>query len=242
MSNLPQHVVVVMDGNGRWAKQRSLPRVMGHKAGVKATHALIQACGQLHIPSLTLFAFGLENQNRPTPEVNALMELFAESLKYYLQELHQQNVCFKVIGDYRQAGPRVIKVIEEAEELTAKNTGLQLNVAFYYSGRWDLLQGMKTLTAKVQQGELSLNGLNEELLSHHLALAGQPAPDLFIRTSGEQRLSNFLLWQLAYTELYFSDCYWPDFDRAEFDKALAFYANRERRFGKTSEQLCEQES
>jgi undecaprenyl diphosphate synthase len=223
-----------MDGNGRWAKQRQLPRIAGHQSGVKTAKAIIQAAGNLHIPVLSLFAFGQENWRRPRPEVDFLMQLFLETLQKELADLHQNQVRFKVIGDLSTLSPALLQQIQQAERVTESNQGMQLLLAVNYSGRWDLLQAMQKIVRSPASQEIT-----SEVLEQHLVTAGIPEPDLLIRTSGEQRISNFYLWQLAYTELYFSDKLWPDFSEEDFTTALTDYAQRQRRFGYTNDQLAE---
>ena len=235
--HLPRHVAIIMDGNGRWARQRKQPRHAGHRAGVTAARGIIETCARLGIGSLTLFAFSSENWRRPGQEVSLLMELFVQSLKRETRKLVENNVRLRVIGNRDGLPGRLVAQIERSEQETAANDGLNLNIAASYGGRWDILQATRRLAERVASGELSPQDIDSDTLAGALCLAGQPDPDLFIRTGGEKRISNFLLWQLAYTELYFTDCLWPDFDNGQFEQALDFYAGRERRFGKTSEQL-----
>ncbi len=239
-STFPRHIAVIMDGNGRWAKKRHLPRVAGHKAGVDAVREIVKACAEKKIEVLTLFAFSSENWQRPTQEVNYLMELFITALKQEVKKLHKQNIQLRIVGDRDRFERKLREQIDKAEKLTANNTGLKLIIAANYGGRWDIVEAMRNLAVEVEQGKLKSHEISPALIQEKLSLADLPEPDLFIRTSGEQRISNFLLWQLAYSELYFTDMLWPDFNAAELDKALAFFANRERRFGCTSEQLQEQ--
>jgi undecaprenyl diphosphate synthase len=232
-SDTPRHVAIIMDGNGRWAQRRRLPRIAGHRRGAEAVRATVRACGERGLEYLTLFAFSSENWRRPAEEVALLMKLFRTALEREVDELHANGVRLKVIGDTTRFDPKIRQLIERGESLTARNRRLTLTIAANYGGRWDILQAITRLL----QEEPSLREANEELLNPHLAMAYAPEPDLFIRTGGEQRISNFLLWQLAYTELYFTDTLWPDFDAAALDAAIASYRRRERRFGRTSEQL-----
>lgn len=237
---VPQHLAIIMDGNGRWAKQRGMPRIAGHRAGLEATRRIIRECGEQGVKTLTLFAFGMENWRRPAIEVNHLMQLFSRALDQEITSLHENNVQFKVIGELTRLSTSLQKKIYHAQNLTAANTGLQLIIAMSYSGQWDVMQACRKLMEKAINGELTPDQLTAELLNAHLATSGLPGPDLLIRTSGECRISNFMLWQLAYTELYFSPVYWPDFTGEELKKAFRFYQHRERRFGRTSEQILEQ--
>ena len=232
--DVPRHVAIIMDGNGRWAKQRFLPRVAGHRRGMEAVRTVVRACGERGVEYLTLFAFGSENWRRPAEEVSFLMQLFVMALEQEVEKLHENGVRFKVIGDLSRFEPKLTRLIREAEALTANNARLTLTVAANYGGRWDLLQAVNRMLR--ERPELTA-GFNERDLAPYLALSYAPEPDLFIRTGGEQRISNFLLWQLAYAELYFTDTLWPDFDPAALDRAIVSYQQRERRFGRTSEQL-----
>ena len=234
---LPQHVTVVMDGNGRWAKKRFMPRSAGHKAGVKATRRIVELCSIKAIDSLTLFAFSSENWNRPAQEVSSLMSLFLSTLNSELNKLHEQGVRIRFIGDRSRFAENLQQSIKAAENKTAANTRLNLNIAANYGGRWDIVNAARKLTHKIVDGRLAPEQLDEQAFANELCLSDIPEPDLFIRTGGEQRISNFLLWQIAYTELYFTDTLWPEFDDAEFERALEWYATRQRRFGKTGDQL-----
>jgi undecaprenyl diphosphate synthase len=234
---LPRHVAVIMDGNGRWAKARGLPRIAGHRKGLEAVRELTRVCGELGISHLTLFAFSSENWRRPETEVRLLLELFLTALDKEVAKLHANNVRFRVIGDCARFGAKICQRIERAEALTRDNQPLTLTVAANYGGRWDIAQACRELARRVQAGTLDPETITDETLAPLLSLADCPEPDLFIRTGGEQRVSNFLLWQLAYTELYFTPTLWPDFDRAQFEAALSSYAGRQRRFGQTGEQL-----
>lgn len=226
--NLPRHVAIIMDGNGRWAKQRMMPRIMGHRQGATRVQEIVQASAEQGIEVLTLFAFSTENWRRPEEEVSGLMRLFLESLKKERDALHQNNIRLRIIGDRSRFVPEIQAAIEAAEKLTADNNGMVLNVAANYGGRWDIVQAVKSY-CQTQKGDVS--GLTPERLAEHLSTAGLPEPDLLIRTGGEHRISNFMIWQLAYTEFYFTDLFWPDFDHKAYQAALADYAARQRRFG-----------
>jgi undecaprenyl diphosphate synthase len=233
-AELPRHVAIIMDGNGRWAQRRRLPRIAGHRRGAEAVRATVRACAERGIDYLTLFAFSSENWRRPAEEVALLMKLFKSALENEVEQLHANGVRVKVIGDTRRFDPRIRELIERADKLTAQNRRLTLTIAANYGGRWDILQALSRL---LKESSSSLDRVDEQLITPYLAMSYAPEPDLFIRTGGEQRISNFLLWQLAYTELYFTDLLWPDFDAAALDEAIASYRRRERRFGRTSEQL-----
>jgi undecaprenyl diphosphate synthase len=231
---IPKHIAVIMDGNGRWARKRFLPRIAGHKRGVETVRDLVKYCINLKVEYLTLFAFSSENWRRPAEEVSFLMSLFMQALKREVVKLHQNNIKLVMIGDRSRFDAELIAQIEASELLTAKNTGLVLSIAANYGGRWDVLQAAN----KMQLAAPQLAGMySEEHLTPYLAMSYAPEPDLFIRTGGEKRISNFLLWQLAYTELYFTDTLWPDFNEEAFKLAIDSYQQRERRFGRTSEQL-----
>ncbi len=230
---VPQHIAIIMDGNGRWAKRRLMPRVAGHRKGVEALRGVIRACGERGVSHLTVFAFSSENWRRPQEEVSLLMELFMRALENEVARLHENNIRFRVIGDLSGFSERIQLLIRDAEALTRENTRLTFTVAANYGGRWDIVQAVK----KLMLSGVSAGAVNETTLAEQLCNADMPEPDLFIRTGGEQRISNFLLWQLAYTELYFTDTLWPDFDAAALDAAIASYRTRERRFGRTSEQV-----
>jgi undecaprenyl diphosphate synthase len=233
---VPRHVAIIMDGNGRWAKKRFLPRVGGHRKGVEAVREVVKACAELGVEYLTLFAFSSENWRRPAEEVSFLMQLFLRSLEQEVGKLHENGIRFKVAGDLAPFDARIVELIGRGEELTAANTKLTLTVAANYGGRWDILQAAERCRA-----EDPAAAITEERLASRLSMSYAPEPDLFIRTGGEQRVSNFLLWQLAYTEFHFTDALWPDFGRAALLEAFASYRRRERRFGRTSEQLREGE-
>ncbi len=232
---IPRHIAVIMDGNGRWAKKRFLPRVAGHKVGVETVRGMIKHCVDIGVEYLTLFAFSSENWRRPPEEVSFLMSLFMEALKKEVIKLNKSNVRFVMVGDRTRFNEALILEIAAAEQLTANNTGLTLTIAANYGGRWDILQAVNAM----QKANPNLAGsYAEEHLSPYLSMSYAPEPDLFIRTGGEKRISNFLLWQLAYSELYFTDTLWPDFDDDAFKLAIDSYQQRERRFGRTSEQLA----
>jgi undecaprenyl diphosphate synthase len=233
---VPRHVAIIMDGNGRWARKRFLPRVAGHKRGVEVLRRVIKACGERGIGYLTVFAFSSENWRRPPEEVSFLMNLFVSALSEEVVRLHENGIRLKIIGDLSRFEPRLRALIEEGERKTAGNDRLTLTVAANYGGRWDILQASNRLAQ--EQPEKSGNWTEADL-APYLAMAYAPEPDLFIRTGGEQRVSNFMIWQLAYTEFYFTDRLWPEFDAKTLDAAIASYQKRERRFGRTSEQLRE---
>ena len=234
---IPTHVAVIMDGNGRWAEARALPRHAGHRSGVSAVRETVEIAARRGVSYLTLFAFSSENWRRPAEEVSRLMGLFLEALQREVDELHRNNVRLTFIGarDELQAG--LIRKIAAAERKTRDNTGLELIVAVAYGGRWDIVTAARKLASKVLNRELSVADIDDEKLAGELALAGVPDPDLLIRTGGERRVSNFLLWNLAYAELWFCDCLWPEFGEHEFDEALTFYASRQRRYGHTGKQV-----
>jgi undecaprenyl diphosphate synthase len=235
--SLPRHISVIMDGNGRWAKQRHLPRFAGHQAGVEAVRSMVRSCGEKGIEVLTLFAFSSENWRRPASEVSLLMDLLMRALQREVRELHEHHVRLRIIGDREGFSERLQRQIAAAERLTQDNSGLQLVIAVNYGGRWDIVQAARKLARAVEAGSLRADEVRPETLSAQLCLHDLPEPDLFIRTGGERRISNFILWQLAYTELYFTDVLWPDFDRQALEAALAFFATRQRRFGHTGEQV-----
>jgi len=234
---LPRHVAVIMDGNGRWAKSRGLPRIAGHRKGVEAVREMVRECGERGIAFLTLFAFSSENWRRPETEVRLLLELFLLALDKEVKKLHASQVRFRVIGDIERFGPKIVARIREAEHLTRDNQRLTLTIAANYGGRWDVANACRKLAQQAAAGTLDPAAITPESLEPHLSMHGIPEPDLFIRTGGEQRISNFLLWQLAYTELYFTPVLWPDFDRARFGEALTSFAGRQRRFGQTGDQV-----
>ena len=235
--SIPNHVAIVMDGNGRWANQRLLPRSAGHREGVKATRRIIEAAGKAGIKTLTLFAFSSENWNRPKKEVSALMNLFVSSLEQEIQKLHENGVRLRFIGDKSRFSEELQIKINEAENITASNKKFILNIAANYGGRWDIVNASKLLIKDLLDNQFSLDDINEEKFNKYLSTFPTQDPDLFIRTAGEQRISNFLIWQLAYTELYFTDVFWPDFDQQQLQSALDHYATRKRKFGLTQEQV-----
>jgi undecaprenyl diphosphate synthase len=235
-AGLPRHIAVIMDGNGRWAAARGKVRTAGHKAGLKAVRLVIEECSQRGIEALTLFAFSSENWRRPADEVGSLMTLFLEALDREIAELHHKRVRVRCIGERRSLSVRLQARIAAAEERTGANSGLKLQVALSYGGRWDIIQAAQRLARECASGAMRADDISEQRFAAQLALTGLPPPDLLIRTGGEQRISNFLLWDLAYAELYFSARLWPDFSAADLEDALAFFAGRERRFGRTGEQ------
>ncbi|WP_321862007.1 polyprenyl diphosphate synthase [Burkholderia cenocepacia] len=233
---VPRHIAIIMDGNGRWATERRLPRVAGHTRGVDAVRAVVEGCARAGVEYLTLFAFSSENWRRPNDEVSFLMRLFITALEREVGKLHANGIRLRVVGDLDRFEPRIRELIRRAESKTARNTRLTLTIAANYGGRWDILQATKKLVEQAVREGREVE-VTEDAFAPHLAMAYAPEPDLFIRTGGEQRVSNFLLWQLAYAEFYFTDKYWPDFDGAALADAMASYTERERRFGRTSAQL-----
>jgi len=231
---VPRHIAIIMDGNGRWAKRHFMPRVMGHQRGVEALRGVVRACRELGVEHLTVFAFSSENWRRPADEVSFLMSLFLKMLEREVAKLHENNIRLKIIGDRSRFDDKLKQAMRHAEQLTADNTGLTLTIAANYGGRWDVMHAVQAMLREHPQ---LAQGFTEEDLSPYLSMSDAPEPDLFIRTGGEQRISNFMLWQLAYTELYFTDVLWPAFGRKNLDAAIASYQKRERRFGRTSEQL-----
>ncbi len=234
---LPKHIAIIMDGNGRWAKKRKLFRVAGHHEGVKSVRDIVEACGDLGVEVLTLYTFSTENWNRPRDEVSALMKLLIQTLNKEINELVQKNVQFRVMGDLQMLPPNVLQNIQDGIRATEKNTGLILNLALSYGSREEMLAAVRQIAGKVRDNELAPEAIDENCFSDHLYTRDLPDPDLLIRTSGEFRISNFLLWQVAYTEFYITDIFWPDFRRKHLYHAIESYQNRERRFGKVSEQL-----
>jgi len=232
---VPRHVAIILDGNGRWARRRHLPRFAGHKRGVEAVRRVVRACAERGVKFLTLFAFSSENWRRPPEEVALLMQLFVAALTREVRKLHRNDIRLKVVGETSRFDVKIRALVEAGERLTERNTGLTLTIAANYGGRWDILQALTRLTRE-QPGAVE-RGVAEEHLAPYLSMAYAPEPDLFIRTGGEQRVSNFLLWQLAYTELFFTEQLWPDFDAEALEEAFVWYRSRERRFGRTSEQL-----
>lgn len=236
-SRMPRHVAIIMDGNGRWAKKQGLARMYGHKQGVETVHRITETAAEMGIQYLTLYTFSTENWNRPKEEVDALMTLLVDTIAKETPTLMKNNVRLLTIGDTERLPEGAKRKFEQCMEETSGNTGLRLVIALSYSARWEITNAMQEAVRKAQSGELKAEDVNEELVSSLMTTAGMPDPDLLIRTSGELRISNFLLWQLAYSELYFTDCLWPEFTEEEFCKAIVDYQHRERRFGKTSEQV-----
>ena len=234
---IPTHVAVIMDGNGRWAKSRGGVRVNGHQAGVEAVRDTVEVCAQLGVQQLTLYAFSTENWTRPQHEVNALMTLLVQTIRSESKKLHENNIRLTAIGQLDRFPAKCRNQLAEAIKLTKKNTGMELCLALSYSGRWDITQATRKISEKVSKGQIAPEEVSDELISSYLVTADKPDPDLIIRTSGEFRISNFLLWQLAYTEFYITETFWPDFRRDEFYKAIECYQGRERRFGRVSEQI-----
>lgn len=235
---VPAHIAVIMDGNGRWAKSRMKPRHAGHRAGVKSVRQTVELAAQRGVSYLTLFAFSSENWRRPEDEVSRLMGLFLEALQREVDALHRNNVRLTFIGERDQLHRDLVRKISAAEEITKDNSGLNLRVAVAYGGRWDIVNAAKKLATRAVNGEISVADMNGENFAAELALGDAPDPDLLIRTGGEQRISNFLLWNLAYAELWFTECLWPDFNEQQFDEALTFYASRQRRYGYTGDQVA----
>jgi undecaprenyl diphosphate synthase len=240
MADSPQHVAIIMDGNGRWARSRGMPRPAGHRASVKVVRRVVEECAQRKVRYLTLFAFSSENWRRPADEVGMLMNLFLDALEREVADLHRNQVRLSFIGDRELLGTELERRMRTAEELTLGNSGLRLIVAMAYGGRWDIAQACRSLAVEAAAGTLAAAAIDEARIGERLALAGIPDPDLLIRTGGERRISNFLLWNLAYTELYFSDELWPEFSAAHLDAAFEYYRQRERRFGRTSGQVAAQ--
>ncbi len=235
VASVPQHLAVIMDGNGRWAQKRFLPRTAGHRAGVKSTRLLVESAANRGVKALTVFAFSSENWNRPDEEVSVLMDLFMRSLNKEVSELNENGIRLRFIGDLSAFPPVLRTEMEKAEALTINNSRMDFIIAVGYGGRWDIVQSARKLAIQVHRGELQPDDINEERFSQGLSLAGLADPDLLIRTGGESRISNFLMWQFAYTELYFCQTLWPDFDEASLEQAFAWYAGRQRRFGKVPE-------
>ena len=237
LSRLPRHVAVIMDGNGRWAKEHGKPRIFGHRNGVKAVREITEAAAEIGVPFLTLYAFSTENWNRPAMEVSALMDILVSTIREELETMNKNNIRLGVIGDIDRLPPLTRKALLEGIEKTKDNTRMTLTLALNYSARWEITEAMRNAAKLVSEGKLSSTDIDEAKVSSLLATSHMPDPELLIRTSGEHRISNFLLWQIAYTELYFSDVYWPDFEREDFYNAIIDFQHRERRFGKISEQL-----
>ncbi|HDY7663965.1 TPA: isoprenyl transferase [Vibrio vulnificus] len=235
--SLPKHIAIIMDGNGRWAKSKGQPRVFGHKKGVRAVRKTIAAASKLNIQAITLFAFSSENWRRPEEEVGLLMELFITVLSSEVKKLHKNNLRLRIIGDTSRFSERLQKKIVEAQELTASNTGMVINVAANYGGKWDITQAVQKVAQQVALGDLSAEDITEDDIAKHLTMSDLPEVDLLIRTSGECRISNFMLWQMAYAEMYFTPVFWPDFGEESLIEAITWFVNRERRFGCTGEQI-----
>jgi len=236
-ADIPAHIAIVMDGNGRWAQKKNRPRTFGHQAGVKALRKVVEHCGRVGVRELTVFAFSSENWNRPEKEVSRLMELFMRALDRETRELHENNVRVRFVGNLSAFAPELQKKIERAHALTAHNERMTLNVAANYGGRWDIVQAARKIAEELASGLIGPDQIDEDLYAGKLALAGSGDPDLFIRTGGEMRISNFLLWQSAYTEFWFTPVLWPDFGPEVLDSAISAYQSRERRFGLTAEQI-----
>lgn len=237
--SIPRHIAIIMDGNGRWAKRRMLPRYAGHQAGLKTVRMVVEQCAKYGVEVLTLFAFSSENWSRPRQEVFQIMDLFFHALRGELKRLQKNNVKLRIIGERQAFSTALVQRIAEAEQVTANNTGLLLQIAANYGGRWDILQAIRKLAQQVKDSKLEPAVIDEASVTAALSFSDKPDPDLLIRTGGEQRISNFLLWQIAYAELYFSELLWPDFNAAELNKALEIFASRQRRFGKTPDQIIE---
>lgn len=234
---IPIHIAIIMDGNGRWAQKRSLPRVAGHREGVESVREMVEVCGQLNVKYLTLYAFSTENWKRPKDEISMLMRLLMKALRDETDKLHRNNVRVRTIGDISKLPVEVQNELLDAIIKTQNNTGLNLLLALSYSGRWDIMQAVKKISSEIKRGALSEDSINEDLVSKYLSTQGIPDPDLLVRTSGEFRVSNFLLWQLAYSEIYITELNWPEFRRDELYRAITEYQKRERRFGLTSNQI-----
>ena len=237
--SIPRHIAIIMDGNGRWATRRFMPRTAGHAKGVQAVRRVVEYCGANGIDYLTLFAFSSENWRRPQEEVSLLMKLFVQALEKEVSRLNSNNVRLRVVGDLSPFEPYLQKLIRDAEAMTNGNSGLTLTIAANYGGRWDILQAFRKMLQAHPELAQDTQQVSEQMLSEYLCMNWAPEPDLFIRTGGESRISNFLIWQLAYTELYFTDCYWPDFGAKDMDRAIEWYRGRERRFGRTSAQISD---
>ena len=236
-NSLPRHIAIIMDGNGRWARSRMLPRYVGHREGVKSVRRVVEACIDRKIQALTLFAFSSENWRRPSDEVSLIMDLFVNTLKKEVGALDRNGVRLRFIGDRSAFSDKLRGLIEDSEQQTRDNAQLELVIAANYGGQWDITQALRSIAGRVAAGELLPAAITQDVIAAEISLADLPAPDLFVRTGGERRISNFLLWQLAYTELYFTDVLWPVFDERELDAALLWYANRQRRFGRTGDQV-----
>jgi len=234
---IPRHIAIIMDGNGRWARSRMLPRYVGHREGVKTVRRVVEACIERNIAVLTLFAFSSENWRRPSDEVSLILNLFVTTLKKEVAVLHGNGVRLRFIGDRSAFSGKLRELIDESEAITSGNTRMELVIAANYGGQWDITQAGKAIARRVAAGELQPDDITPQVMAEEISLADLPPPDLFIRTGGERRISNFLLWQLAYTELYFTDVLWPAFGITDLDEAMSWYANRQRRFGRTGEQV-----
>ena len=239
MTGIPKHVAIIMDGNNRWAKGRLLGGIAGHKAGRDTVRVVVEECAKQGVEALTLLAFSSENWRRPKDEVSALMDLFLLALRSEVKKLHKNNIQLRIIGDTSGFNNKIQDQIAKAEQLTASNTGMVLSICANYGGHWDITQATKIIAEKVQAGELQPSDITEELIDQYVTLADLPPPDLCIRTAGEQRISNFLVWQFAYTEFYFTPVFWPDFSREELNKAFEAFSGRTRRFGRTDDQIAE---
>ncbi|MEY4210969.1 MAG: hypothetical protein RLZ92_1350 [Pseudomonadota bacterium] len=233
----PKHIAIIMDGNGRWAQKRLMPRIMGHHAGVRAVRKIVEYCAKSNVEVLSLFAFSSENWRRPKDEVNLLMELFMATLQSEVDKLHNNNIRLKIIGDKSAFSDKLQEKIRSAEQQTQHNQGLTLVIAANYGGRWDITQAVQKIVDAIAIGELEAQAISEQLINQYLVTADLPEPDLFIRSGGEERISNFLLWQLAYTEFYFTEALWPDFDQSLLEQAITSFKSRQRRFGHTGEQM-----
>lgn len=233
----PKHIAIIMDGNGRWAQKRLMPRIMGHHAGVRAVRKIVEYCAKSNVEVLSLFAFSSENWRRPKDEVNLLMELFMATLQSEVDKLHNNNIRLKIIGDKSAFTDKLQEKIRSAEQQTQHNQGLTLVIAANYGGRWDITQAVQKIVDAIAIGELEAQAISEQLINQYLVTADLPEPDLFIRSGGEERISNFLLWQLAYTEFYFTEALWPDFDQSLLEQAITSFKSRQRRFGHTGEQM-----
>ncbi len=236
-NGMPKHIAIIMDGNGRWAEKKFMPRIMGHRAGVKTVRKVVEFCVKEEIEVLSLFAFSSENWRRPKKEVNMLMELFMGTLQSQVDKLDKNNIRLHIIGDKSAFSEKLQKQIAIAEQQTENNSGLNLVIAANYGGRWDITQAVQKISEQVVNGELQASDISEEIINQNLTTAHLPEPDLFIRSGGEERISNFLLWQLAYTEFYFTETLWPDFDQAQLNDAVTSFKKRQRRFGHTGEQI-----
>lgn len=238
-NNIPKHVAIIMDGNGRWAKQHGEDRIFGHHEGVNSVREIVEACGEIGVKYLSLYAFSTENWNRPKEEVDGLMELLVATISMETPNLHKKGVRLQVIGDVTSLPPSCQKELQESIDMTAGNSTVTLVLALSYSSKWEITNALKQIAAEIEKGTLTASDISDELIQKHLNTSNYPDPELMIRTSGEHRISNFMLWQLAYAEFYFTDILWPDFRKDAFFQAIISYQNRERRFGKTSEQIIQ---